>query len=61
MLFCGYGLVSPVNATVVVSVALGAVAVASAIFLIIEMSNPFVGLIKLSPGPMVETIQALGS
>jgi len=61
LLFCGYGLVSPVNATVVVSVALGAIAVASAIFLIIELTNPFVGLIKLSPGPVVETLRALGT
>jgi Protein of unknown function (DUF4239) len=61
LLFCGYGLVSPVNATVVVSLALGAIAVASALFLIIELTNPFVGLIRLSPGPVVETLRALGS
>jgi hypothetical protein len=61
LLFCGYGLVSPVNATVVVSMALGAIAVASAIFLIIELTNPFAGLIKLPPGPVLETLSALGS
>ena len=61
LLFCGYGLVSPVNATVVVSLVLGAIAVASAVFLIIELTNPFVGLIKLSPGPVDETLRALGS
>jgi hypothetical protein len=61
LLFCGYGLVSPVNATVVVSMALGATAVASAVFLIIELTDPFVGALKLSPGPVVETLKALGS
>ena len=61
LLFCGYGLVSPVNATVVVSMALGAIAVGSAIFLIVELTNPYAGLIKLSPGAIVETIDALGS
>jgi hypothetical protein len=61
LLFCGYGLVSPVNATVLVSLALGAIAVASGLFLIIELTNPFVGLIKLSPGPVVETLRALSS
>jgi hypothetical protein len=60
LLFCGYGLVSPVNATVVVSMGLGASAVASAVFLIIELADPFAGLIKLSPGPVVETLKALG-
>ncbi len=61
LLFCGYGLVSPFNATVVVSMALGAIAVASAIFLIIELTDPFVGLLKLSPGPVLETLKALGT
>ena len=46
LLFCGYGLVSPLNATVVVSMALGAIAVASALFLIIELTDPFVGLLQ---------------
>ena len=59
LLFCGYGLVSPVNATVVTALGLGAVAVASAIFIIIELSQPYAGLFKLPPGAMIETIQAL--
>jgi len=61
LLFCGYGLVSPVNATVMVSLGLGAVAVASAMFLIIELTDPFVGVLKLSPGPVQETLKALGT
>lgn len=60
LLFCGYGLVSPLNATVVVSLALGAVAVASAILLIIELTQPFEGVLKLSSGPVAETLKALG-
>ena len=59
--FCGYGLVSLVNATVVTTLALGAIAVASAIFLIIELSQPYSGLFRIPPGAMMETIQALGS
>ena len=59
LLFCGYGLVSPVNATVVTALALGATAVASAIFIIIELSQPYAGLFRLPPGAMIETIQAL--
>jgi hypothetical protein len=61
LLFCGYGLVSPVNATVVTTLALGAIAVASAIFLIIELSQPYAGLFRIPPGAVIETIQALGS
>jgi len=61
LLFCGYGLVSPVNATVVTSLALGAIAVASAILIIIELSQPYAGLFKIPPGAIVETMKALGS
>lgn len=61
LLFCGYGLVSPLNATVIASLALGAIAVASAILIIIELSAPYSGLFKLPPGAMIETIQALSS
>ena len=51
LLFCGYGLVSPVNATVVAALALGAIAVASAILFIIELSRPYSGLFRLPPAP----------
>ncbi len=61
LLFCGYGIVSPVNGTVVATLALGAIAVASAIFLILELSQPFSGLFRLSPAGVIETMQALGS
>ncbi len=61
LLFCGYGLVSPVNATAVTALALGAIAVASAVLMIIELSQPFAGLFKIPPAPIIETIQALGS
>ncbi len=61
LLFCGYGLVSPVNATVVATLALGSIAVASAIFLIIQLSQPYGGLFRIPPGGLIETIQALGA
>ena len=61
LLFCGYGLVSPFNATVVVSMALGAIAVASAIFLIIELTDPFVGAAQaVSPGRSSKPSRRLG-
>ena len=61
LLFCGYGLVSPVNATVVTALALGAIAVASAILIIIELSQPYSGLFMLPPGAIIEAIHALSS
>jgi len=61
LLFCGYGLVSPINATVIVTLGLGAVAVASAIFLIIELSEPYSGWFKIPSAGMAATLQALGA
>jgi hypothetical protein len=60
LLFFGFGLVSPTNATTVTALALGAFAVASAVFLIIELSHPYTGLFRIPPGALEETIDALG-
>jgi hypothetical protein len=46
LLFFGYGLEWNVNALTVLIAALGAGAVASAVFLIVEMSNPYTGLLR---------------
>jgi len=59
IMFFGFGLVSNTNATTVVALALGAFAVASAIFLIIELSQPFTGLFRIPPGALEQTIDAL--
>jgi hypothetical protein len=60
LLFCGYGLVSPVNGTVFVTLAFGAIAVASAIFLIMQLSQPYTGLFLIPPAGLIETMKALG-
>jgi hypothetical protein len=61
LLFCGYGLASPVNATVIATLGLGAAAVASAIFLIVELSQPYSGWFRIPAAGMIQTIEALGS
>jgi predicted benzoate:H+ symporter BenE len=38
----------------------GAFAVASAVFLIVELSTPYGGLLRLPPTPLVQAIDALG-
>lgn len=47
ILFFGYGLMAPANALTVVMAALGALSVGSAAFLILELSDPYVGLFRL--------------
>ena len=60
LLYCGYGVLSRPNATTIVTLALGAAAVASAIFLILELSQPYTSSIRLSPGLIEQTIVEIG-
>jgi len=60
-MFCGYGLGSPVNRTVVAAFGFGAITIASAIFIIVQLSNPYSGAFKLSAAPVSITIEALGA
>ncbi|MFG1358723.1 bestrophin-like domain [Xanthobacter pseudotagetidis] len=52
LIFMSFGLFAPVNRVSVVAFMLCAVCLAGAIFLILEMSSPFDGLIYVSPASM---------
>jgi len=58
-LFCGFGLLSRTNATTLAALAFGAFAVASAVFLILELSQPYTGLFRTSPAALVQTIEVI--
>ena len=47
MLFFGYGLLSDVDALTIVLAALEAICVASAVLLILELSDPYSGLFRM--------------
>jgi hypothetical protein len=55
-LFLGFGLLARANATAVVSLFLGAFAVAGAIFLILELSEPYRGILQVSDAPLLNAI-----
>jgi hypothetical protein len=59
LLFCGFGVVSGLNPTSVAAVAFGAFAVASAIFLILELNMPFSGLFRVPAASIEATIKTL--
>jgi hypothetical protein len=61
LLFCGFGILSRLNATSVVAVLVGAFAVASAVLLILELNEPFSGLFRIPGASVEQTIKALGS
>jgi hypothetical protein len=58
-IFASFGLFAPRTSTVVVTLALGALAVSSAIFIILEMSSPFSGVLRISPSPVIEALSQM--
>jgi hypothetical protein len=60
VLFLGNGLAAPPNALTILAHLAGAIAIASAIFLILELSAPYTGLIRLSPASLDRMIESLG-
>jgi hypothetical protein len=59
LLFCGFGVLSRTNPTTLAALALGAFAVASAIYLILDLSQPYSGLFRVPTAGLVQTIEAL--
>jgi hypothetical protein len=60
IIFGSFGLFAPRNATVVAVLFLCALSVAGSIFLILEMDQPFEGLMKISSAPLRYTLSHLG-
>ncbi len=52
MIFASFCLFSPLNPTSIVALALIALSASSAIFLILEMGQPFSGLMQISSAPL---------
>jgi hypothetical protein len=57
--FVSFGLLTPRNATVVVTLFVCALSVSGAIFLILEMDRPFGGIISISSAPLREVAEHL--
>jgi hypothetical protein len=60
MLFASFSLFASPNATVVVTLLICALSVAGALFLILELDQPFTGLIKLPSAPLTSALDQLG-
>jgi hypothetical protein len=56
VLFLGFGLFSSPNPTVTVALLVGSLSVACAIFLILELNAPLVGLVRISDAPLRNVI-----
>ena len=61
IIFLGFSVLAPPNATAILALMLSALAVSGAIFLILELDEPFGGLIGISSEPMVNALQQLAN
>jgi hypothetical protein len=59
-LFCGFGLMSRGGTMSVVVLAVGAAAVGTAVLLILDLSNPYLGLFRASPAPLEQVLAEIG-
>lgn len=59
-LFCGYGLLSGGGAMSFVAVIVGALGVASAVYLILLLSDPYAGLFHVSSAPLEQVLAFMG-
>jgi hypothetical protein len=55
-LFCGYGLMSRITLMSVLALAFGAFAVASAVYVILDLSSPYSGVFRASPTPLEKVL-----
>jgi len=56
VIFLGFSVLAPPNATVIFALMIAALAVAGAIFLILELDQPFGGVIRISSEPMLNAL-----
>ena len=60
MLHISFGLFAPRNATVITVLLISALSVSGAIFIILDMTYPLQGMIKISSAPMRNALEHLG-
>jgi hypothetical protein len=60
VLFVGFGFLCRSNGTVVVTLFIGSLSVAGAIFLVLDMNQPFSGLMHISSAPLRIALETIG-
>jgi hypothetical protein len=60
VIFTSFGLFSPANATMLTSFVVCAVSAAAAIYLILQMDQPYSGLLRISADPLRTALDLLG-
>jgi hypothetical protein len=60
LLFLGFGILTRPNGTVVTALLVGALSVAGAIYLILDLYTPYTGLMRISSAPIVSAMAQIG-
>jgi hypothetical protein len=60
IIFLGFSVLAPSNATTIFALVVSALAVSGAIFLILELDQPFGGVIRISSEPMLNALHQFG-
>jgi hypothetical protein len=60
LLFAGYGVLARLNGTAVFAALVGAFAVGSAVFMILELNEPFSGFFRIPSAALEQTLAVLG-
>ncbi|PDT25877.1 DUF4239 domain-containing protein [Rhizobium sp. L9] len=60
LLFTTFGLQAPPNPTVLAILLVCALSVAGAVFLVSDMANPYIGLVRVSDAPLQSALERLG-
>lgn len=59
-IFLAFGLLAPRNPTTLVAMVIGAMSVATAVFIIEELDRPLTGVLRLSPEPLKKVVEVVG-
>ena len=59
-LFCGFGLMSRGHAMSIVAVLVGAVAVSTSVYMILDLSSPYSGVFRPSTAPLEQVLDVMG-
>ena len=59
-LFCGFGLMSSGHTMSIVAVFIGAVAVSTSIYMILDLSSPYTGMFRPSAAPLQQVLDVMG-
>ena len=60
LIFASFGLFSPRNATVIIVLFVCAVSAAASLFLILELDQPYQGLVRISSAPLQKALMHIG-